>query len=173
MAKQDPESNTSSRLGVSGLPMELGMDDLIDGKSDLVSVLSFEVGGEWYSIGVENTEGVVDCPKLTPLPGAPVGVVGLASVRGRMTVVMDLGLSAPVEALKQRLILVRGDAQLGLLADRIDGVVGLEPKKVLPVAHGKDKLTRERVKFGWPARSYFKSGTRRVPIIDVERLGEA
>ena len=72
MAKQDTQPNTSSRLGVSGLPMELGMDDLIDGKSDLVSVLSFEVGGEWYSIGVENTEGVVDCPKLTPLPGAPV-----------------------------------------------------------------------------------------------------
>lgn len=173
MAKQDTQSNISRQPSISRLPMELGEGDGVDGKSDLVSLLSFEIGGELYAIGVENTEGVVDCPKLTPLPGAPVGVAGLASVRGRMTVVMDLGLSGSSDAVKQRLILVRGDAQLGLLADRVDGVVGLEPKKVRPVAHGKDKLTQERAKFGWPARSYFKSGARRVPIIDVERLGEA
>jgi chemotaxis signal transduction protein len=172
MAKQNTQSNTNRPLAISASPMELGADDAVEGKSDLVSVLSFEIGDESYAIGVENTEGVVDCPKLTPLPGAPVGVAGLASVRGRMTVVMDLGLSASPETEKQRLILVRGDAQLGLLADRVEGVVRLEPKKVRPVAHGKDNLTRQRAKFGWPAQSYFKSGTRRVPIIDVERLGE-
>jgi len=67
---------------------------------------------------------------------------------------------------------VKGDAQLGLLADRIEGVIALEPKKVRPVAHGKDSLTRQHAEFGWPARSYFKNVRQRVPILDIERLGE-
>jgi chemotaxis signal transduction protein len=87
--------------------------------------------------------------------------------------VMDLGLKVRQELVRQRLILVKGDAQLGLLADRVEGVLALEPKKVRPVAHGKDSLTLQRAKFGWPARSYFKSGRQRVPILDLDRLCEA
>ena len=135
--------------------------------------MMFEVGGAQYAIGVEHTEGVVDCPRVTPLPNPPDGVTGITSVRGRMTVVMDLGMNVSQEPVRRRLILVKGDAQLGLLADRVEGVLALEPRKVRPVAHGKDSLTLQRAKFGWPARSYFKSGRQRVPILDVERLAEA
>ncbi|HSB11640.1 MAG TPA: chemotaxis protein CheW [Blastocatellia bacterium] len=169
MAKSPSDTLKDSRPDLSAIPLQPGGAD----KAELVSVLLFEVGGESYAIGVETTEGVVDCPKLTPLPGAPVGVVGLASVRGRMTVVMNLGSTAAHEPVKRRLILVKGDAQLGLLADRVDGVLGLDPKKVRPVAHGRNNLTAQKARFVWPARSYFKSGTDRIPIIDVERLGEA
>ena len=139
-------------------------------KTQQVSVLMFEVGGVSYAIGVENTEGVVDCPRITPLPRPPDGVAGLASVRGRMTIVMDLGPKASDEQIKQRLILVKGNAQLGLLADHIEGVLAFEPRKVRPVAHGRSRLTSEKAKFDWPASSYFKSGRRRIAIIDVERL---
>jgi len=141
-------------------------------RKDLVSVLLFEVGGARYAIGVETTDGVVGCPRTTPLPGPPDGVIGIASVRGRMTVVMDLGRGASQETIKRRLILVKGDAQLGLLADRVEGVFALEPKQVRPVAHGKDSLTAQRASFGWPAHSYFKSGGQRIPILDVDRLGD-
>jgi chemotaxis signal transduction protein len=64
--------------------------------------------------------------------------------------------------------LVKGDAQLGLLADRIEGVVGLEPKKLHPLEKSKERVTAQR----WPAKSYFKRGKRIVPLIDVERLAE-
>jgi len=173
MAKTTKDTSARARLTMRAISMELAAPDPGDGKADVVSVLMFEVGGAQYAIGVEHTEGVVDCPRVTPLPSPPDGVAGLASVRGRMTVVMNLSAKTPGEAVKQHLILVRGDAQLGLLADRVEGVIALEPKKVRPVAHGKDSLTKQRAKFGWPARSYFKSGTRRVPIIDVEGLSEA
>jgi chemotaxis signal transduction protein len=156
---------------MAAFPLEVGQDPG-ERKQELVSVLMFEVGGAPYAIGVEHTEGVVDCPRITPLPNPPDGVAGIAGVRGRMTVVMDLGMNVSQEPVRRRLILVKGDAQLGLLADRVEGVLALEPKKVRPVAHGKDSLTLQRVKFGWPARSYFKSGRLRVPILDVERLCE-
>jgi chemotaxis signal transduction protein len=175
MAEVTKETNENARVKGARFPLELEMSRVPgsgEGKSAVVSVLMFEVGGAQYAIGVENTEGVVDCPRTTPLPGPPDGVVGLTSVRGRMTVVMDLGLEIRQEPTKRRLILVRGEAQLGLLADRVEGVVALEPKKVRPVAHGKDRLTAERAKFGWPAKTYFKSGGQRVPILDVERLAE-
>lgn len=172
VAELSNDRNSNARITKAALPLELGEPGLADGRADVVSVLLFEVGGAQYAIGVENTEGVVDCPRTTPLPGPPDGVVGLTSVRGRMTVVMDLGLEIKQEPVKRRLILVRGEAQLGLLADRVEGVVALEPKKVRPIAHGKDSLTAQRATFGWPAKTYFKSGRQRVPILDVERLGE-
>ena len=174
MAEVTKETNENARFKKGALPLDLEMPR-VSGSGDsksVVSVLMFEVGGAQYAIGVESTEGVVDCPRTTPLPGPPNGVVGLTSVRGRMTVVMDLGLEIRQEPCKRRLILVRGDAQLGLLADRVEGVVALEPKKVRPIAHGKDRLTAEHAKFGWPAKTYFKSGGQRVPILDLERLGE-
>jgi chemotaxis signal transduction protein len=61
-----------------------------------------------------------------------------------MTVVMDLGLKANGHSSRRRLILVKGDAQLGLLADRVDGVLALKPKKVRPIAQGKDSVQQQR-----------------------------
>jgi chemotaxis signal transduction protein len=170
MAKSNTKHAAKARK-TTAVALELGHDQS-DARAELISVLIFEVGHAPYAIGVEHTEGVVDCPRITPLPNPPDGVIGIASVRGRMTVVMDLGLKASQEP-RRRLILVKGDAQLGLLADRVEGVVVLEPKKVRPVAHGKDSLTQQRAHFGWPASSYFKIDRQRVPILDVERLAEA
>jgi chemotaxis signal transduction protein len=172
MPKAIDDKQISARLMMAALPVEPG-EHSRDGKAELVSVLLFEIGGSSYAIGVEHTEGVVDCPRVTPLPNPPDGVAGLGSVRGRMTVVMDLGQRASQESTRKRLILVRGDAQLGLLAERVVGVLALEPKKVRPVAHGKDSLTLQRAQFRWPAKNYFKNDRERVPILDVERLGES
>ncbi len=171
MPESNKEIGARARISIPAIPLELGSPGTGDEKTQHVSVLMFEIRGASYAIGVENTEGVVDCPRITPLPRPPDGVAGLASVHGKMTVVMDLG-SGSSDELKQRLILVKGNAQLGLLADRIEGVRALEPNKVRPVAHGRSRLTAERAKFDWPATSYFKSGRIRVPIIDIERLSQ-
>src|SRR6266481_4439454 len=128
MAERNKSIGARTRISIPSIPLELGSPGTDDEKTEHVSVLMFEVGGSSYAIGVENTEGVVDCPRITPLPRPPDGVAGLASVHGRMTVVMDLG-SGSSDELKQRLILVKGNAQLGLLADRIEGVRALEPTK--------------------------------------------
>lgn len=172
MAESTKEIGARRRISIPAIPLELGSPGPDDEKTQHVSVLIFEIGGASYAIGVENTEGVVDCPRITPLPRPPDGVAGLASVRGRMTVVMDLGSGPTEEQVKQRLILVKGNAQMGLLADRIEGVRALERNKVRPVAHGRSRLTSERAQFVWPATSYFKNGRVRVPIIDVERLSQ-
>lgn len=169
--KEKPGEKTSVK--VRPLPPELIGTREPAGVSDQVSVLLFMTGDHRFSIGVEHTEGVVDCPRISPLPSPPDGIIGVTSVRGRMTLVMDLNLAPSQPAAKRRLILVKGDAQLGLIADHVEGVLGLEPKQLRAISRKGDHASkRPEVETTWPASFYFKNDGRRVPILDIERLSE-
>jgi purine-binding chemotaxis protein CheW len=173
MARGREKPVEKPEVKVGPLPLELISTPAPHGPGDQVSVLVFATGGYRFSIGVEHTEGVVDCPRISPLPSPPDGIIGVTSVRGRMTVVMDLNVAANQPAAKRRLILVKGEAQLGLIADQVEGVVALEPKQLRSTGGRDDKSSKTSdVDATWPARFYFKSEGRRVPVVDVERLGE-
>jgi chemotaxis signal transduction protein len=131
-------------------------------ETEVPSFLVFEAGGRTYSIEVEATEGVVDCPKYCPLPSAPEGIVGVASIRGRMTVVMDLSRETAQPSSKRRLVLLKGDSRLGLLADRVHGVVAPAPRLI-----SRSKGSSEAL---WPVKAYFKYDHNRIPVLDVEHL---
>lgn len=169
------DKGTKSSLMDALTAMSLGLVRPDDGgkqQESVVSVLVFEIDNQPYSIAVENTEGVVHCPRISPLPSPPDGVVGVASVRGRITVVLDLSLKSNHKPSKQRLILLKGDAQLGLLADRLDGVVGLAPKQMRKTPARKKGEISDATRPDWPARSFFKHAGRDVPIIDTVQLNE-
>ncbi|MGA9772572.1 MAG: chemotaxis protein CheW [Blastocatellia bacterium] len=168
MAENNKPQRKRTKFKIGPIPLLLPSAEPADDRIDVASVLLFEIGGKPFAIGVENTEGVVDCPRISPLPSPPNGLAGVASVRGRMTLVMDLSLKANQNAGKWRLILLKGEAQLGLLAERVEGVIALEPDSLRQL----DKATAASEESNWPARSYFTSDNRRVPIIDVERLVE-
>jgi chemotaxis signal transduction protein len=158
MSKKKDKSKAS--LAVSPIPLALIALEPTEAPVDVVSVLLFEIGGEAFGIGVELTEGVVDCPRITPLPSAPDAIIGVASVRGRMTLVMDCSLKANPDEGKRRLILLKGESQLGLLAERVEGVVALDPDRVRK-RKGDDKTT-----------AHFQHEGRRVPLLDAARLAE-
>lgn len=157
------------RSSVTFEAVENGSVDVQDG---MISVLIYWVGTSAMAVNVDQTEGVVDCPRVTPLPNAADGIIGVASVRGRMTLVVDLSVGAENRAAKQRLILIKGEKQLGLLADRVEGVVSLRKIKQKafstrrePSANGNKASFLEV-----PTVSFFKSGETEMPIIDAERL---
>ena len=158
---------------VGPLPIELISTAEATSANDQVSVLVFLTGDNRFSIGVEHTEGVVDCPRISPLPSPPDGIIGVTSVRGRMTLVMDLSPASSQPDAKRRLILVKGDAQLGLIADHVEGVVALEPKQLRAIGGKRDQVSKQREPEATvPAKFYFKNDGRRVPIVDIERLNE-
>jgi len=140
----------------------------------VVWVLAFSVADRSFAVGVENTEGVVDCPRLTPLPIPPELVIGVGSVRGRITLAVDLSVeSAP--AVKRRLILLKGEAQLGLLADHVEGIMALRPKEVREFTEtGLRRRTRSDATAlkaaAKVARSYFRRDGQAVPIVDLEMV---
>lgn len=146
------------RLGLLHLDVRQG--GAAESSNELTSVLVFNVGNETFAVSVDNTDGVVDCPPLSPLPEAPIGIVGVTSVRGRITIVMDLSFGRGGDG-RRRLILLRGDAQLGLLAGRVEGVVGLEPGSIPDRDAGHALLGRT---------ARFEHEGRQVSIIDVEKL---
>ena len=173
MAKEKKASNRKHDLEVGPIPFALFTAEPAEARSNVVSVLIFEIGGKTFAIAVEHTEGVVDCPRISPLPNPPDGLCGVASVRGRMTLVMDLSLSANPNEAKRRLILVKGDGQVGLLAERVEGVEALDPKEFRGVEANKGAAPFEGIEESmWPVRAYFLSKGQPVPVIDVERLAE-
>ena len=160
-------------LTLGMLPLDMAEEKAGGAATDQVSFLAFEVGGQPFAIGVEHTEGVVDCPRVTPLPGPPDGILGVTSVRGKMTVVMDLSLGVNQKAEKRRLVLLKGDAQLGLLADHVDGVLVLKPDEVRSPGSRKSAAGAEpRANPGgaWLTDNYIKSRGKNVAVIDGERL---
>ncbi|HJQ67972.1 MAG TPA: chemotaxis protein CheW [Blastocatellia bacterium] len=155
-------------LGV--LPLDLAGEKPGERVTDQISFLAFEVGGEAFAIGVEHTEGVVDCPRVTPLPGPPDGVIGVTSIRGKMTVVMDLSLAAMQKDEKRRLVLLKGDAQVGLLADYVDGVLAIKPDEV---RSPEPREATDGPPKSWLTDKYIESRGRDVTVIDGERLAGA
>jgi chemotaxis signal transduction protein len=161
-------------LGV--LPLDLNGEKSGENVTNQVAFLAFEVGGQAFAIEVEHTEGVVDCPRVTPLPGPPDGILGVTSIRGKMTVVMDLSLKGPAKDEKRRLVLLKGEAQLGLLADHIDGVLVIKPNEVHSIQSRKPAAGLEPTgapNRSWLTDNYITSRGREVPVIDGERLAGA
>ena len=163
-------------LTLGMLPLDMAGEKPGEAVANQVSFLAFEVGDQAFAIGVEHTEGVVDCPRVTPLPGPPDGIIGVTSIRGKMTVVMDLSLMANQKAEKRRLVLLKGEAQLGLLADHIDGVVVMKPDEVRSTQSRKTASTvepRESSRRAWLTDNYIKSRGKNVAVIDGDRLAGA
>ena len=90
-----------------------------------------------------------------------------------MTLVMDLNLAPGQPAAKRRLILVKGEAQLGLIADHVEGVLALEPGQLRAISRKGQRASKlPEVDTTWPFTSYFKNDGHTVPILDIDRLNE-
>lgn len=173
MSKREKNDQKKTDRAAGPIPLALNALEPSEVPDNLVSVLIFEIGGDAFAIGVEHTEGVVDCPRITPLPSAPDGMIGVASVRGRMTLVMDFSARANPGDYKRRLILLKGESQLGLLAERVEGVVALEPEQIRK-RKGQDK-SNDKAPAGeerWAAPTEFKHEGRLVPLLDIVQLVE-
>lgn len=103
----------------------------------ILDLLTFELAGERYGIDTRYVQEVARFGSLTPVPGVPEVVAGIANLRGRILVVFDIrplfGL-APADATDMARILVCGDghSDLGLFVDAASGVVRLPAEDLQP-----------------------------------------
>ena len=150
-----------------------GSPDLVDAESGHISALIFEVGDRPFAINVENTEGVVYCGRVSPLPGAPDGIVGVTSVRGRITLVADLNMDSAARSGRLRLILLKGESQLGLIADKFDAVASFNPDSI---KRGGPAAISGRLRETLSEAGFIEIGSilhegRQTPVIDDELVG--
>ncbi len=103
----------------------------------LLELLEFSLAGERYALESRFIGDVQPLRNLTPLPCTPVFVLGLVNLRGRIVPVLDLKrfFELPRRGLTNldRVILVQGNGlELGLLADSIVGIRGLQADELGP-----------------------------------------
>jgi len=162
----EPAPEESARV-LEARARELAREPEIQNASaDQVEVVEFLLAYERYGIATSHVREIYPLVALTPLPGAPSFVLGIANVRGEIVSVVDLKrfFDLPEKGLTNlnQLIVVRNsDMELGILADEVLGVRtigldGLQPP--LPTMTG--------------IRAEYLSGITddRLAILDIENI---
>jgi purine-binding chemotaxis protein CheW len=97
--------------------------------------LAFSLADESYALPLPSVREIVKLPQITEVPRAPWDVLGIISVRGRVTTVVDLRRRLRVEAKpfdrSTRILLVdTGEEIMGLLVDKVLQVFRLREDEI-------------------------------------------
>lgn len=92
----------------------------------------FRVGETHYAVDIDSVDEILPVLAITPVPGAPGGVLGLADVRNQVVPVFDLhwrfGVADDENAADRRLILVETtEGNVAMLVDSVEEVLSVSP----------------------------------------------
>ena len=95
--------------------------------NDTLTVVVFKLDEQRYAVPLVVVERVVQVAEITPLPGAPLMILGVINVHGQVVAVLDLrrhlGLRSRELMLSDELLLVRtAHRTMALLVDEVVGV---------------------------------------------------
>ena len=97
------------------------------------------LGGELFTIDLQNVREVFVVESITPVPGVPAGLVGVTNLRGSVVPLLDLrqmiGLAAE-NALKYAVVIKHGNWQVGVLVDTVPEIRTLSKDQFLPAPVG-------------------------------------
>ncbi|MEI9975599.1 MAG: chemotaxis protein CheW [Ignavibacteriota bacterium] len=141
--------------------------------TEMRQYMTFELGDELFAVDVAQVREVLEVPRITRVPTAPVHMRGVVNVRGQATPVVDLrlrfGLPSTPDSVHTRIIvmelLLDGETTvLGGIADSVHEVIELDPRHIEPPP---------RIAMRW--RSEFiqgmgKRGDDFIIILDLDRV---
>jgi purine-binding chemotaxis protein CheW len=121
--------------------------------------LSFRVGTEIYAFPLAAVREILRVLPITEVPRAPREVLGVLSVRGRVTTVVDmrrkLGAPEGLPTRSSRVLLVdAGDEVLGALVDEVQVVHRLLPEEIEPAGRGQGDLSEHVLGLGRPRTAH-------------------
>jgi purine-binding chemotaxis protein CheW len=98
-------------------------------------LLAFEIATETYALALDAVREILKPPPVTPVPRAPRDVLGVISVRGRITTVIDLrsrlrAHTSDIDKHTRVLLVDDGDEIIGLLVDRVLQVYRLSDEEI-------------------------------------------
>ncbi len=139
-----------------------------------MSALAVRLGAAEFGIPSATVREVLRPVPLTRVPFPPPDVRGVAQVRGTVMAVLDLGtrLGMGPAARAGRMVVVwgRGREAVGLLVDRVEGLVETGGALAPPPEEAEAALPA-----GWLAGVVEPVPGRRIALLDLERVlgGEA
>jgi len=142
-------------------------------ESDRVVLLGFLVGGQEFSLPLDQVEEVIRLPReITLLPHADAVVVGTIARQGRLLPLLALdrllGLKRAHEDQRQRVVVARIGAQkVGLVVDTVSAILRVDPRDVdaIPAA-----LARGGGEASIQAICRLEGGRRLVSILAANQL---
>ena len=130
--------------------------------------LTVEVGTDSYALRLTEMDGVHRAPQLTPLPGAPALLLGIAAVRGRVVPVFDLASLLGYgrgEAQPPAIVLCRSERSVGLALGAIGRHFRVPPTEVQ--SRGSRDSGRAHV------HAFVRTGDAVRPVVDIGSVLEA
>lgn len=125
---------------------------------------SFLLGSECFAVDSGSVVEVLRSRRLTPVPLAAHGVLGLVHLRGRIVPVIDPAEPLAVSRRSSRpagahIVIACGDDWYGLLVDEMLDVVEIEPERVERPTAGSGAV-----------HGTFAAADRLVHLLDPERM---
>ena len=125
----------------------------------LRDLLPFTIGNQIFAVFADQVETTAEARPAAPLPRAPATVVGLACVHGHMITVLDptamlTGSLTPWPDTLPFVLVLRGNEQIGLVAESCRDTVTISAEDIEPVASVDDSnapLTLGRVVYAGEA----------------------
>ncbi|MGD0930286.1 MAG: chemotaxis protein CheW [Candidatus Korobacteraceae bacterium] len=104
---------------------------------DALLVSVFRLGEAMFGIPAAQIQEVVQMGSVTPVHHAPPCIVGIRNLRGRIVTVIDLGMRLELAEARRggesRIMIVDSEGELvGLLVDRVDDTIFLQPENMSP-----------------------------------------
>jgi purine-binding chemotaxis protein CheW len=112
-----------------------------DQSEEALSLLTFCLEKEWYGVPSSQVKEVTRIPKITPVPGTPDYILGVAHHSGEILSVIDIkpliGLDRTTLTEKSRLLIFTIEGEpAGLLIEIVQDIVEITKEKIEPYLSG-------------------------------------
>jgi len=151
----------------------LALEAVEEGVSDLLSLLLFRIGEEWYAVALDDVREIFQEYQVTTIPCVPEFILGVVNVRGEILSVTDparlmgIGVIEIGDAVKPPAIVVTDEeTATAIVVDEIGDITDVARGAIEPPVSIIDRSQAEFV-----SGSVFVDGTM-VGLINVERVLE-
>lgn len=108
-----------------------------EAEANFLQVVEFVLSDERYGIPITYVREVYPFKEITPIPCAPVFVLGMINIRGKILTVIDPRAffdrpKLPVGPLSKVVVIHVDDVEVGLIADTVVGVRAVEIDEIQP-----------------------------------------
>ncbi|OOE89002.1 chemotaxis protein CheW [Salinivibrio sharmensis] len=119
---------------------ETSIDHVIS-SAEVVQILSFILDHEWFGVEISGIQEVLEYRKVTPVPRTPTFMLGVINLRGKVIPVVDLrvhfDIAVTQPTVETCIVIIHVDIDgedtvLGILADRVQEVVEVNPADISP-----------------------------------------
>lgn len=137
---------------------------------ELLQLVAFQLGGENFGVDIMQVQEIIRMPEITRIPQSPDYVVGVINLRGKIIVVINLGMRFGLTSKEldddSRIIVVEVDNHvLGMVVDSVSEVLRLPSEDVEPAPEViKAKINADYLK------GVGKLSDRLLILLDLEKV---